>query len=127
MRRAWPLVAIVLLAVACGPAEDPQVARGRTLARELGCVACHAVDEASASGKLGPSWAALFGSEVRLADGRTVRADEAYLRESITQPDAATVAGYQRGVMIAGLGAARARLDDRATVDALIAYIRSLR
>jgi cytochrome c oxidase subunit 2 len=120
------LIAFVAL-VACGPAEDPQVARGRALARELGCVACHAVDAASAAGKLGPNWVALFGSDVPLADGRSVRADAAYLRESITEPDAATVAGYERGVMVAGLGAARARLADAATVEALIAYIRSLR
>jgi cytochrome c oxidase subunit 2 len=118
---------LIALAVACGPGEDPQIVRGRALSRELGCTACHAIDAASAAGKLGPTWVALYGADVRLADGRTVRADDAYLRESITQPDAATVAGHERGVMIAGLGAARPRLEDPATVDALVAYIRSLR
>jgi cytochrome c oxidase subunit 2 len=37
----------------------------------------------------------LFGSQVKLADGRTVVADESYLRESILTPQAKLVAGYQ--------------------------------
>ena len=37
----------------------------------------------------------LFGSTVRLADGRVVTADEAYLRESILNPAAKVVAGFQ--------------------------------
>jgi cytochrome c oxidase subunit 2 len=37
----------------------------------------------------------LFGSTVPLAGGGTVKADEAYIRESILQPAAKVVAGYQ--------------------------------
>jgi cytochrome c oxidase subunit 2 len=37
----------------------------------------------------------LFGEPVALADGRTVIADENYLRESILNPAAKIVAGYQ--------------------------------
>ena len=37
----------------------------------------------------------LFGRPVKLQDGRTVVADESYLRESILQPAAKVVAGYQ--------------------------------
>jgi cytochrome c oxidase subunit 2 len=37
----------------------------------------------------------LFGSQVRLQDGSTLIADENYLRESILQPAAKIVAGYQ--------------------------------
>ena len=36
----------------------------------------------------------LFGSQVTLADGRAIIADEAYLRESIMQPGAKVVRGY---------------------------------
>jgi cytochrome c oxidase subunit 2 len=36
----------------------------------------------------------VFGAKVLLADGSTVVADEAYLRESILQPNAKIVAGY---------------------------------
>ena len=49
---------------------------------------------ADASGR-GPSLERLFGSQVTLADGRTVVADEGYLRESILNPQAKLVAGYQ--------------------------------
>jgi cytochrome c oxidase subunit 2 len=36
----------------------------------------------------------LFGSTVPLTGGATVKADEAYIRESILQPAAKVVAGY---------------------------------
>jgi len=39
--------------------------------------------------------AGVFGSQVRLMDGRTVVADENYLRESIVNPQAKVVLGYQ--------------------------------
>ena len=74
----------------------------------------------------GPPLAGLYMAAVQLPDGRVVAADERYLRESITEPDAKTVAGYQPGVMTAGLGASRDRLRDPTVVDALIAYITSL-
>jgi cytochrome c oxidase subunit 2 len=37
----------------------------------------------------------VFGAKVLLADGSTVVADEAYIRESILLPNAKIVAGYQ--------------------------------
>jgi cytochrome c oxidase subunit II len=37
----------------------------------------------------------VFGSQVKLSDGRTITADEGYLRESILNPQAKLVAGYQ--------------------------------
>jgi cytochrome c oxidase subunit 2 len=46
-------------------------------------------------GALGPTLAGVFGSDVRLQDGGTVVADEAYLRESILDPRAKIVQGYQ--------------------------------
>jgi cytochrome c oxidase subunit 2 len=42
-----------------------------------------------------PDLRGLFGQKVKLADGRTVVADEAYIRESILNPGAKVVAGYQ--------------------------------
>jgi cytochrome c oxidase subunit 2 len=36
----------------------------------------------------------LFGAEVKLTNGAPVKADETYLRESILNPGAKTVAGY---------------------------------
>lgn len=76
---------------------DPELAEltpleaGERLFTELGCLACHN----PSSGALGARVEGLFGSEVQLNDGTTVVADEAYLRESILEPMAKIVAGYQ--------------------------------
>jgi hypothetical protein len=41
----------------------------------------------------------MYGSRVLLSDGRTVVADEAYIRESILDPNAKIVAGFSRDIM----------------------------
>jgi cytochrome c oxidase subunit 2 len=38
--------------------------------------------------------AGVFGSQVFLADGKTIKADDAYIRESIVNPQAKLVAGF---------------------------------
>jgi len=65
--------------------------RGEHLFQQLACVTCHVND---GSGR-GPSLAGVFGGKVNLADGRTVTADETYVRESILTPQAKLVAGYR--------------------------------
>ena len=45
-------------------------------------------------GGVGPSWKGIYGRTEILADGSTVVADDAYLRESITNPAAKLVEGY---------------------------------
>ncbi len=72
------------------PADTP-VEAGRRLFTQLGCATCHHPD----AGALGPDLAGVFGSEVTLADGRTVVADEDYLRQSILDPRATLVDGYE--------------------------------
>ncbi len=69
--------------------ESPAVA-GERLFTQLGCPACH---QAQATGR-GPSLVGVYGKAVKLQDGRTVTADEAYIRESILYPQAKIVAGY---------------------------------
>jgi cytochrome c oxidase subunit 2 len=69
---------------------------GLRWAQTYGCVGCHTTD---GTPKIGPTWAGLFGSQVELADGSTVTADEAYLHESIVDPNAKIVAGFSPGVM----------------------------
>jgi cytochrome c oxidase subunit 2 len=64
---------------------------GGKLFESLACVNCHHLD---GSGRC-PTLVGLFGKKVQLSDGRTVTADEAYIRESILQPTAKIVAGYQ--------------------------------
>jgi cytochrome c oxidase subunit 2 len=74
-----------------GGGEMSMAARGQRAFQDLACHTCHLPD---ASGR-GPSLQNVFGSQVKLTDGGTVVADEAYLRESILNPQAKLVAGYQ--------------------------------
>jgi cytochrome c oxidase subunit 2 len=65
--------------------------KGATLFEQLGCITCHRGDV----GARGPQLAGLFNRAVRLQNGETVIADETYLRESILNPQAKIVAGFQ--------------------------------
>ncbi|MBI2682284.1 MAG: cytochrome c oxidase subunit II [Acidobacteriales bacterium] len=56
----------------------------------LGCVTCHS----GQPGARGPNLEGVFGSNVKISDGRSVTADENYVRESILNPQAKIVAGY---------------------------------
>jgi glucose/arabinose dehydrogenase/cytochrome c2 len=70
---------------------------GRRLYQAYGCIACHAIDESPLT-KLGPTWRGLYGSERRFAGGVVrVTADENYLRQSILEPGAKIVEGYEQG------------------------------
>jgi cytochrome c oxidase subunit 2 len=71
--------------------EANPVGAGEKLFAEKACVTCHL---ANGTGRA-PSLNGLYGAQVLLADGTTVTADEAYMRESILQPNAKIVAGYQ--------------------------------
>jgi len=93
--------------------------KGAQIATAQGCLGCHSTDGTTL---VGPTWKGLYGSKVTLADGTTVVADEAYLREAIVDPNARLVQGFPANVMPAGYGD---RLSDE-EIDALIAYIKSL-
>jgi cytochrome c oxidase subunit 2 len=69
----------------------PVATAGEGLFQDLGCATCHRGE----SGALGPALAGVFGSKVHLQSGETIVADESYLRESILNPQAKIVAGYQ--------------------------------
>lgn len=89
---------------------------GGQLFTQLGCVTCHRGD----SGGRGPDLAGVFGTTVALADGQSVVADEAYLRESILNPTARMVEGYPP-LMPTYQGQV-----SEEGIAALIAYIKSL-
>ncbi|HVV85809.1 MAG TPA: cytochrome c oxidase subunit II [Kofleriaceae bacterium] len=72
------------------PAAD-LASTGKDLAVRHGCLRCHTVD---GTPHLAPSFRGLYHSEVVLSDGRRVVADEAYLTESMMDPQAALVAGF---------------------------------
>jgi cytochrome c oxidase subunit 2 len=74
------------------PVPTTPVAAGERLFAELSCGTCHGGGPGTDAG---PALAGLYGREVELAGARRVRADERYLRESIVDPGAKVVAGYQ--------------------------------
>jgi len=76
-------------------ANDPKLALpegGKQTYEQRGCKQCHSID---GTANTGPTWKGMFGSQVKLADGTTVTADENYVRESIMDPTAKVVAGFQ--------------------------------
>ena len=94
--------------------ETPEVA-GARLFQEQRCVTCH-----QTNGIMAPVLQGVFGKEVKLQGGQTAIADEAYIRESILNPTAKVVAGYQPNMPT---------FQGQVTEDAimqLIAYIKSL-
>jgi cytochrome c oxidase subunit II len=97
-------------------AESPEDA-GARLFETNACIGCHPL---SGTG-IGPSLRGLYGSTVQLQDNTTVVAEDNYVRESILNPKAKVVAGYQP-VMPAFQG----QLNEQQLVQ-LISYIRSLR
>lgn len=100
------------------PAEDP-VALGQRLATSAGCIACHSLD---GSALVGPTWKGIFGKTETMADGSTVVVDEAYLHESIVNPSAKLVAGFQ-DLMPKNYG----DILTEAEINALIEYIKTIR
>jgi cytochrome c oxidase subunit 2 len=74
-----------------GPAPTNMAEAGQKLFTDLACITCH---KDTSDGR-GPALKNLYGKAVNLQSGATVTADEAYLRESITNPQAKVVLGYQ--------------------------------
>jgi cytochrome c oxidase subunit II len=89
--------------------------QGFALFREHGCSGCHA----AGSTVRAPLLDGLLGSTVHLQDGRTLIADENYVRDSILAPGKDIVAGYAP-IMPSFAG----QLSEE-QIEALIAYLRS--
>src|ERR1700729_656268 len=66
-------------------------ANGQAIFQQLGCPTCH---QAETQGR-GPSLIGVYGRSVQLEDGRSVIADENYIRESILAPAAKIVSGFK--------------------------------
>jgi cytochrome c oxidase subunit 2 len=90
--------------------------RGKELFDKKGCKSCHSIDGAVGQG---PTWKGVWGKEETLATGQKVKVDENYVRESILEPKAKTVAGFGADVM------PKTPLKDY-EIDALIAYMKTL-
>lgn len=98
------------------PTASDAVNAGAQLFVRLGCVGCHRSDGSGAA----PSLVGVFGSQVRLDNGATVIANEAYIRESILNPQAKVVAGY-RPIMPQFQGQI-----NETQLSQLVAYVQSL-
>lgn len=97
------------------------VGRGKTLFAADGCAACHSLTGATG---VGPNVNGIAGSKVTLVTGQTIAVDDAYLEQSIANPDAQIVKGYRDGVMSAAIASynLNSKPDD---IRALVAFIKS--
>ncbi len=102
----------------------PTPEEGLRLYQMIGCMACHSTD-GSTIGKVGPSWKGLFGTKRELGKGgKSALADEAYIRESITNPSAKVVKGFEKfdtGMPI------YAGILNESQIESLVLYIKSLK
>lgn len=103
------------------PVTAALVASGKTLFQSDGCSSCHSL---SGSAGVGPSFKGLAGESVSLSTGQTVTADDAYLEQSIADPDAQIVKGYRSGVMSAAISSYDLATKP-ADIRALVAFIKS--
>jgi mono/diheme cytochrome c family protein len=93
--------------------------RGAELFQANGCYACHSLEGETI---IGPTLLGIYGTTVELEDGSSVLIDDAYLIESILQPEAKRVAGYGEAAMPSYDGLVSA--DD---AEALADYIKNIR
>jgi cytochrome c oxidase subunit 2 len=101
--------------------EDP-IEWGKQLYTTKGCVACHAVAKGVES-PVGPTFYGLFGREEEMEDGSRVTVDEAYIHESLREPQKRIVKGFATKGAMTVFGPDS--LPDDA-VSALIDYIKTL-
>lgn len=65
-------------------------------AEGFGCIACHTIDGTPG---VGPTWQGLYLRQEQLTDGSTVTADDTYIINSINEPNAQIVAGFNPNIM----------------------------
>ncbi len=112
-------------AMAAAEATPVTVEEGARLSELMGCVACHSTD-GTTLGKVGPTWKGIFGSQREIGGKNKgkVLADEAYLRESIKDPAAKFVKGFEKSD--AGMPSYEGVITD-AQIEALILYLKTLK
>jgi cytochrome c oxidase subunit 2 len=90
---------------------------GEFLYNRQGCKACHSLD---GSKLVGPSLKNVYGFEFQTTTGQTIVADDAFIKESILEPNATVIDGYQP-VMTPYAGI----LGDR-EIEAIIEFLKSI-
>ena len=93
-----------------------EIARGKRLIEQHGCLDCHTTDGRD---QIGPTWKSLYGSTVTLAGGEVVVADAGYLWAAVRDPNAQIVEGYLPDVMLP------LQLTD-AEITSIVEFIKSL-
>ena len=88
---------------------------GKRVFTQRGCVACHSLD---GSRRVGPTVKGIWGHDVKLADGASVKVDDDYVRESILRPAAKVVAGFPNVMPPAAL--------EERDLQGIVAYLQSL-
>ncbi|MEX2436361.1 MAG: cytochrome c oxidase subunit II [Balneolaceae bacterium] len=102
-----------------GSADDDlsPVELGEALVQRNACLTCHSLDGSELQG---PSFQGIWEREEQLQSGETITVDENYIRESILEPNAKIVEGYNP-VMPSFSGS----LDDR-QIDGIIEYLKTV-
>ena len=95
---------------------DP-VEVGRVVHTRKGCASCHSIDGSPGQG---PTWLGIWGKDERTDKG-TVVVDENYIRESILEPNARIVSGYNP-IMPTYKGVLKEE-----EIEGVIAFIKSLK
>jgi cytochrome c oxidase subunit 2 len=98
-------------------AESVLVARGAKVYEKKACIGCHTTSGAKL---VGPSWKGIWGKD-EATDHGPVKVDEAYIRESILEPQAKVVAGFPPT-----MPSFSGQISDE-EIDEIIAYIKSLK
>ncbi len=91
-------------------------ARGAQRYRQLGCSGCHGAQATVRA----PRLEGLFGTQVQLRDGRTVLADERFIRDAVLLPNQDVPAGYD-----ANMPSFRGQIGEEELLE-IIEYVKSL-
>ena len=113
----WQVMPIAAAATTAVATQNPAEA-GKAIYAAKGCNACHSVDGKAV---VGPSFKGIFGHEVELQDGKKATVDESYIRESLMEPQAKIVKGFQPM-----MPTFKGQLTDD-EVNAVIGFIKSLK
>jgi len=97
---------------------EPAAAFGERIYKRRGCNACHSLD---GSPKVGPTYKGLWGKSENTDKG-AVAVDDNYIKESILEPNAQIVSGYE-GVKMPSY---KGQLDDK-QITALIEFMKTLK
>ena len=103
-------------AEALAAANTPE-GRGETLVVQNGCLGCHSIDGSPGTG---PTWLGIYGRQEEMADGSVITVDDEYIKESILNPQAKIVSGFE-GVLMPAYEFSDEQLDD------IIAYLNTLK